>query len=230
MKIGIFSDIHGNLYAFENVYNELKKEGCDLHLFLGDICGYYFQQNEVIDILRDIPHLEALAGNHDIMFLKSLEDKNLMKEYTERYGLSFELLKGTITPENLDFLQRLPKEFHLGRYGIAGFHGSPWSFLEEYVYPDSPTQRFDTLDYDIVFLGHTHWTMDIIRERIRIVNPGSVGQPRDGGWPSYAVYDARSEKLEVKRVNYNVNALIEDIKRRKETNAYLIDVLHRIKQ
>jgi predicted phosphodiesterase len=230
MKIGIFSDVHGNLYAFESIYNELKKEGCDLHLFLGDVCGYYFGQNEVIDMLREIPNLEALAGNHDIMFLKSREDKNLLKAYTERYGLSFELLASTISPENLDFLRRLPKEFHLGRYGLAGFHGSPWSYLEEYVYPDSPTERFDTLEYDIVFLGHTHWAMDMIRERIRIVNPGSAGQPRDGGWPSYAVYDAGNKKLEVKRVNYNVNALIADIKSRKDTNPYLIDVLKRIRQ
>jgi putative phosphoesterase len=230
MKIGIFSDIHGNLFAFENIYHELKKEACDWHLFLGDVCGYYFQQNEVIDILRDMPNLEVLAGNHDLMFLKSLENGNLMEDYTERYGLSFELLKDSITPGNLDFLKGLPKEFHLEKYGIAGFHGSPWSHIEEYVYPDSPMERFDGLDYNIVFLGHTHWAMDIPRSHIRIVNPGSAGQPRDGGWPSYGIYETHTGKMEIKRVNYDVDALIDDIKRRKDTNAYLIDVLHRIKQ
>lgn len=232
MKIGIISDIHGNFHAFEKIYTELKKEACDLHLFLGDVCGYYFQQNDVIDMLRSLPNMEAIAGNHDLMFLKSLEDDQTMRYYTDRFGLSFQLLKETITPENLAFLKSLPREFHLSANGaaVAAFHGSPWSPTDEYIYPDAPMERFDSLEFRTVFLGHTHRPMDIMREDIRVVNPGSAGQPRDGGWPSYAVYDKIAERLEIKRVPFDVDACIDHIRSRDEHNHYLTDVFRRIKK
>ena len=229
MKIGIFADIHGNVFAFENIYRELKKEKCDMHLFLGDVCGYYYHQNEVIDILKEIPHLEAVVGNHDELFLASLKDDKVMKNYTETYGRSFEFLKESITPANLEFLNRLPEKVHLARYGVAGYHGSPWSPLKEYIYPDFPMmERFEDVGFKVVFLGHTHRSMDIRLEKARVINPGSAGQPRDGGWPSYAVYDIEAGRLQIKQVEYNVDALVDEIKKRKEDNTYLVEVLHRI--
>ena len=229
MKIGIFADVHGNLAAFENIYRELKKERCDMHLFLGDICGYYYRQKEIIDMLVDMPHLEAITGNHDLLFLKSLGKKNAMRRYTEIYGLSFEFLKESITPRHLDFLRDLPGEFFWEEQGIAAFHGSPWDPIEEYVYPDSPLDRFEGLPYKVVFLGHTHYSMDIQLQGIRVINPGSAGQPRDGAWPTYALYNTRTNKPEIKQVHYDVNVLVNEIKKRKDDNSYLIEVLHRIK-
>ncbi len=229
MKLGIFADIHGNWLSFKNIYCELKKEKCDLHLFLGDICGYYYRQNEIMDMLKDIPHLVTIAGNHDALFLKSLADEKVMRNYTGKYGRSFQFLKETIRPAHLDFLRNLPKEFHLETEGIAAFHGSPWDPIEEYIYPDSPMERFSKLPFKLVFLGHTHHPMDIKLQDIRVINPGSAGQPRNGGWPTYALYDTRSQELRIKPVHYNVNELIDEIKKRKDENPYLIQVLHRIK-
>ncbi len=229
MKLGVFSDIHGNLFSFENIYRELKKEKCDMYLFLGDICGYYYRQKEIMDMLADLPHLETIAGNHDTLFLKSLEDENIMRRYTDKYGLSFHFLKETIDSYHLDFLRNLPKEFHLESEGIAAFHGSPWDPIKEYIYPDSPMDRFTGLPYKIVFLGHTHHPMDIKLQGIRVINPGSAGQPRNGGWPTYALYDTGTMELEIKPVQYNVNELVDEIKKRKDENPYLIRVLHRIK-
>ena len=228
MKIGIFSDIHGNLYSFENIYRELKKERCDMHLFLGDICGYYYRQKEIIDMLTDMPHLELVAGNHDKLFLKSLEDEKIMRRYTENFGLSFQFLKETIDSNHLDFLRNLTKEYYLESEGIAAFHGSPWSPITEYVYPDSPMDRFNGLPFKILFLGHTHYPMDIKLQNIRLINPGSAGQPRNGGWPTYALYETHTKKLDIKPVHYNVNELVEEIKKRKDKNPYLIRVLQRI--
>ena len=229
MKIGIFSDIHGNIYAFEKIYRELIKESCDLHLFLGDICGYYYRSKEVMDLLLEIPHLEAIAGNHDDLFLKSLEDIDIMRKYTETYGLSFEIFKEHLTPPHLDFLKRLPGEFHLREEGLAAFHGSPWNPLREYIYPDSAMEKFESLPFNVVFLGHTHYPMDIGLKKIRVINPGSAGQPRDGGWPTYALYETRTCQLDIKPVPYNVNALVHEIRQRGNENAYLIQVLQRIK-
>ena len=228
MKIGIFSDIHGNLAAFETIYRELKKESCDLHLFLGDICGYYYRQADTIELLSDFPRLEMIAGNHDAMFLKALTDKTLMENYTRTYGLSFELLKESISPRHLDILRGLGNEFHLKEEGIAAFHGSPWNPLEEYIYPDADITRFAELPYRVVFLGHTHYPMDRRLDNIRVINPGSAGQPRDGGWPSYSIYETESAHLEIKHVQYNVRAVLTEIEKVEKENEYLIRVLQRI--
>ncbi|MCP5050246.1 MAG: metallophosphoesterase family protein [bacterium] len=230
MKIGIFSDIHGNIFSFEKIYKQLKKERCDMHLFLGDICGYYYYQNEVINILSDIPHLHSLAGNHDVLFLEALEDEAAMNKNIETYGRSFLHLKETILPGSLDYLRALSTCFHLRSGGIAAYHGSPWDPFYEYVYPASSMERFDKLPYKIVFLGHTHHVMDIRREGLRIVNPGSAGQPRDGGWPSYAVYDTETGDVNIKHVPYNVDAMIKDVKERDNGNPYLVEVLERIQR
>jgi putative phosphoesterase len=230
MKIAIFSDIHGNIFSFEKIYQKLKKEKCDLHLFLGDICGYYYHQNEAIEILREIPNLYSLCGNHDRMFLDSLENEAVMEHYSKTYGRSFEFLKAGITPQNLEFLRQLPLEFTLDQYGIAAFHGSPWNPIQEYIYPDTSMERFDELPYKVVFLGHTHRPMDVRREGIRIVNPGSAGQPRDGGWPTYAVYETDTDKLDIHGVPYDVDAMIEVVKKREDSNVYLVEALRRIRQ
>jgi diadenosine tetraphosphatase ApaH/serine/threonine PP2A family protein phosphatase len=199
-----------------------------LHLFLGDICGYYYRQNEIIDILREMPYLEASAGNHDVLFLMSLKNEDLMMNYTENFGRSFEFLRETITPNSLEFLKNLQESIFLSQYGIAGYHGSPWKPLNEYIYPDSSMEAFEELPFSLVFLGHTHYSMDRIGTRVRVINPGSSGQPRDGGWPSYALYDTQTQKLEIKRVQYNVKNLKDEIIKRKEKQSYLTAVLERI--
>ena len=230
MKIGIISDIHGNIFSFKEIYRQLISEACDMHLFLGDVCGYYYHQIEVIDLLLTLPRLESIAGNHDRMFLRSMKNEELLREYTERFGLSFSNLKETVTPKHLKFIQDLPREFHLETQNgiIAGFHGSPWNPIEEYVYPDSSLERFSNIPYDVVFLGHTHRPMDRTVGKTRIINPGSAGQPRDGGWPSYGIYHVETGQLEIKRVPYDVKALENEIIGRDDDNAYLVDVIYRI--
>lgn len=230
MKIGIFGDVHGNGIAFEHICPSLREEQCDRIFFLGDICGYYYDQNTIISLLKEIPNLTALQGNHDAMFLNALQDEETAQKYRARYGRSFDYLKENITAQSLRFLKALPKRHVDEKTGFAAYHGSPWDPLNEYVYPDSDWERFDRLPFSLVFLGHTHYPMDIRREKVRIINPGSAGQPRDGGWPSYAVYDDIKKSLSIKRVVFPVQALIDDIKAKKETNPYLIEIFRRIRQ
>jgi putative phosphoesterase len=229
MKVAVFSDIHGNIYSFESIYQEIKKECCDMHLFLGDVCGYYYFQSEVIDILMQMPNLEAITGNHDRIFLKALEDDQVMDDYTRTFGHSMRFLKESISIRHLEFLQGLPIQYHNPEHGIAAFHGSPWNPIHQYIYPDSTMDRFDELPFKVVFLGHTHRAMDIKRQRINIVNPGSAGQPRDGGWPSYAIYDTDDQSVQLKRVKYNVEAMISEINKRND-HQYLIEGLKNSKR
>jgi putative phosphoesterase len=228
MKIGVLSDIHGNARAFAAVKDQLRTEGCERCFFLGDICGYYFRQNEILDELRAWPSLVSVSGNHDRFFLDSLTDESRAHIYEEAFGRSFHHLQREISPENLDFLQQLEAGRVLAGEGMALFHGSPWEPLYEYIYPDTPLQRFAELEYDVVFLGHTHRPM--VREYAGklIVNPGSVGQPRDGGWPSYAVYDTVTRRAEIRRVPYDVMGQIEEVRRSGDPTPYLIEALLRI--
>lgn len=232
MRIAIFSDIHGNIYAFKEMLKSMAKASIDRYYFCGDICGYYYHQNEVIDHLRGMNNLECVIGNHDKIFLDILHGKMSGDNYSKKYGKSIEKLKETISKENLDFLEGLKDTYYSisENIKIAMFHGSPWDSLNEYCYPDSEVSRYENLKYDYIFLGHTHYRMHKIIRNKNIVNPGSIGQPRDGKLPSYALIDTSQKKVEFVSVKYDVEKLIRDIKEVRDEPSYLIDVLRRVAQ
>lgn len=225
MKIGLFADIHGNIYAFQKVWKALKNESCDRYFFLGDICGYYYHQNEIIEVLIGNRNIHCILGNHDDLFLRMQEDEQLEKRYTSKYGRSCELLKKRVTKESIRFLKGLAGKYIFAEERIAFFHGAPWNNLEGYVYPDDSLRRFEPLLYRWVILGHTHYPMNRKAGQVRVVNPGSSGQPRDGKDPSYALLDTETDTIEFKRVHYDCSPLIRDIKSNKESNAYLCNIL-----
>lgn len=229
MRIGVFADVHGNIYAFEKVFASLKQEGADLYVFCGDICGYYYYQNEVVEILQSMNRLVCVAGNHDRMFLRTLQDDDFSREYEKKYGRSCSLLAENITEKNLEFIKDMPDKHVFDDYSMAVFHGSPWDNLNEYVYPDSPLGKFIELPYSYILLGHTHYPMDRSVGRVRVVNPGSCGQPRDYRDCSYAIVDIKRQEVEFRRVQYNVDSLIKDVQRNKEENSHLTEVLEREK-
>lgn len=225
MKIGIFSDIHGNIYALESVWGELKKERCDGYYFLGDVCGYYYHHNEVIEVLRSIKNLVSIAGNHDRIFLKLLEGVAGEKEYAEKYGRSFTLFKENLKEENLMFLKGLPQEYTDESLQVALFHGSPWDSLNEYIYPTTSISRFKELPYRFVLLGHTHYAMDRSTNDVRVINPGSCGQPRDGSDPTYATVDLETGDVSIKKVKYDRRSLVEDVMKHDKDNMNMMRVL-----
>ena len=229
MRAGIFSDIHGNIYAFEKVWKALKKESCDIYFFLGDICGYYYYQNEIIDMLRGIENLVAVKGNHDDIFLQALNDKELCRQYTTKYGRAINLFIKNIQKEHLSFLKGLPDNAVIQQYSVCLMHGSPNDFLNGYVYPDDNLNDFQDLPYRNVFLGHTHYPMHKKVKGAKIINPGSCGQPRDYNEAAYAVFDFDSGKIRFKRVPYSQNSMIKDVLRIDHANNYLIEVLKRRK-
>lgn len=229
MRIGIFSDIHGNIYAFNKIFDSMKKKSIDLHIFCGDVCGYYYYQNEIIDILRELKHLYCVLGNHDKMFLDIMENKLTDELNTDKYGKANPLLKSKISRKNLTFLRSLPEKqiINIAGFKCAAFHGSPWDYLDEYVYPTDSLIKFKSLEYEYVFLGHTHYSMDKRADNIRIINPGSSGQPRDGRPPGYAILDLPSQHLEFINIEYDPQPLVRDILNYDECNSYLIEVLFR---
>jgi predicted phosphodiesterase len=229
MRIGIFSDAHGNIYAFEKIWSLLKAETADIYFFLGDVCGYYYHQNEIIDILKDCKGLICVKGNHDDIFLKILNDPQAEQIYTQKYGQSLRLFKDNINSNNLEFLKGLPQQYVDPDLRIAIFHGSPFDNLNGYIYPDDNSEEFRKLDYKYVLLGHTHYPMQKQIGKLKIINPGSCGQPRDFYHPSFAILDYESGKVSFRRADYDRRLLIKDLMKNCESNKYLFDVLEREK-
>jgi putative phosphoesterase len=208
MKIGIISDIHSNLYGLISVIAKLQS--CDLILCAGDITGYYTFINEIFDVLED-NNIIFIRGNHDEYLLQNSPDRSnvILKK-------SVEYTKRMITKKNLSKIQKAPTFFNkeLNGIKIKMYHGSPWNFLEEYIYPDyKHFEKFQDLDADLIILGHTHVPfINYVNEMI-IFNPGSSGQPRDkDDRASYGVFQTEDRSLEIKRVEYDINRVIQAAK------------------
>jgi len=209
MKICVFSDIHGNGPAFRVAFEMIMSEKADMNLFLGDLCGYYFDQRETFSMLQAIPNLISLKGNHDSIFLRIVnKDEELRQAYVKQYGNSMENLLCEDAGELIQWLSDLPESYLCDSLSLAGYHGSPWSNLEGYVYPDSSLEKFRNYPDSIFVLGHTHYPMvRKVKDKL-IVNPGSLGQPRNGGWPSYALIDFPSKQVVFREVSYNKAELL----------------------
>src|SRR5208282_6374838 len=100
MKVCVFSDIHGNGPAFNVACKMIVAEDADINVFLGDLCGYYYDQLEIYDRMAAIPRLLAVKGNHDSVFLSVASgDNELRQKYKQKYGYSMELLLEKDTAE-----------------------------------------------------------------------------------------------------------------------------------
>ena len=228
MKLCIFSDIHGNGFSFRKAYREIVSEQSDYHIFLGDLCGYYYDQIEIFGMLMDIPNLIAVKGNHDQMFI-DIEggDEDLKTRYLNRYGLSMENLLSQDYRPVLDWLNSLPDSYCDPRNGYCCYHGSPRDPLEGYVYPDSPVSLFEFRGGSHFFLGHTHYKMNISMGSRSVINPGSMGQPRGNDWPTYALVELPSGRIDFKEVRYDYSRLIGQIETIGDDNRYLKTVSSR---
>ena len=230
MKICFFSDVHGNEHAFNAALGGILSENADINVFLGDLCGYYYGQMEIIPRLLEIPNLVSLRGNHDSLFIDIYNgDENVRKNYLRRYGKSMEKLLQSDCHELAAWLSTLPDSITWQETGVYCCHGSPWAPTDGYVYPDTPLDQFETFASSAFVLGNTHYPMHrMVGEKI-IINPGSLGQPRHGGLPSYAVLDLPSGNVIFREVRYDMAPLYCQIEEAMETNLYLREVLFRIK-
>jgi len=212
MKYALFSDIHGNFYAFEAMMNELVHKNIEGYLFCGDLTGYYYQAEKIVKKIKQLPNFYAVRGNHDQFFIDSLTDNTKHTEIVE-------------------YIKSLPEviTMKIGNFNISMLHGSPKSPLSGRIYPDSPLD-IEPLMYDFLFVGHTHYQMTrSCAKSCRIVNPGSLGQPRDGKGFSYCLVDFISGEVEYNSVNFDLSLLVMEIAKKDPGNSYLSDVLKRRK-
>lgn len=106
MKIVFFSDVHGNVYPMSNMLKELSTRSVDSIIFGGDIFGYYYQQNKIINLLRE-NNIVRLLGNHDQMFLDILDNKCDRHHLVDRYGKTYLDIENRISSDNIGYVKQM---------------------------------------------------------------------------------------------------------------------------
>ena len=224
MRILIISDIHANLTAFETVLEDAQGQW-DYVWCLGDVVGYGPNPNECVELLNTMPHL-CLAGNHDWAALGRLD----IRTFNPDARWAVEWTQDTLKPENMAYLEALPVTFVIGQYTLV--HASPREPVWEYILePLVAALNFPHFETPTCFVGHTH--QPIIYEMVddsgdtrqtepiynqprvlngpvprRIINPGSVGQPRDQNPDAaYALLDTETNTFEHRRLPYDIAAV-----------------------
>jgi diadenosine tetraphosphatase ApaH/serine/threonine PP2A family protein phosphatase len=222
MRLLVLSDIHANLTALEAVLADAAGRW-DRVWFLGDLVGYGPDPNEVIGRLRALDAL-ALSGNHDWAVLGKLD----LFDFNEDARRSVEWTRRQLTAENRDYLQTLPPQRVEGIFSMA--HASPRHPVWEYILDlETAFENFAFFDTAVCLIGHSHMPLlfhinddgeDLVGyvtshgEKVElglgrtILNPGSIGQPRDGDpRAAYALLDTDAGTWEYRRVAYDIEAV-----------------------
>lgn len=232
MNVAVLGDIHGNHLALKKVLTEIKKEGIKRLLISGDIVGYYYHPDKVFEELADWSY-ELIQGNHDNMFVKIYQgDEKLRRWYKQKYGNGIEIALEVLNQKMYEFLSKLPvkKEILINNKKILLCHGSPWKF-DEYIYPDSPEATIKQCaegDFDVVIMGHTHYPMEKHINSTVILNAGSVGQPRNCiPGADWALLNLDTLDVQLRHVQYDINAVVEEAEHINPELPYLAQVLYR---
>lgn len=204
MRIGLISDIHANLPALEAVLDDMPP--VDEVVCAGDIVGYGPWPRACLERVKKVATV-VVQGNHDrTVETPSRYAANRMAE------AGLEHAKRVLSEEQRQWLEALPREATFGRDRYLCVHSHPES-LGKYVYPRAFPELRTYLDaYDGIVLGHTHIQHAATIDDRLLVNPGSVGQPRDGDpRAAYAVLETDANKADCRRVAYDIDRVYEEI-------------------
>ena len=227
MRILVVSDIHANYTALEAVLQDAGP--VDETWCLGDVVGYGPDPNACVEELREMSMLTCLLGNHDVAVIGKMP----LESFNGDARRSLLWHETVLSPSNVDFLSSLPENPKV-RGDVTMAHGSPRDPVWEYVINTlSARLNFDYFDTSWCFVGHSHiqcmFSLDEKRDRITldappigvamplngraILNPGSVGQPRDRDpRAAYAIFDPDARTWEARRVEYNFAEVQERIR------------------
>jgi putative phosphoesterase len=208
MRILILADIHGNWPALQALH-----EPCDVCLCLGDLVDYALEPAPCIDWVRRNAH-HVVRGNHDHGAAQNVavQGRNGFRYLT---AATRPLTRERLGEDDLRYLSRLPltRMLTLDDARFLLVHATPRDPLDEYAPPDVEfwKRRLQDVDADVVCVGHTHQPYVLEVGDKLVVNPGSIGQPRDGDpRASYAVIE--DYKVELKRHEYPVEDTLRVIR------------------
>ncbi len=222
MRVLVVADLHGNLAALEAV---LAAAGpVDRVWCLGDIVGYGPRPRECVERVRELAGPACVLGNHDAVCIGRLPLDGFNP--VARFALQWTMLQ--LEPEHRAYLESLPERLVLEEVTLV--HGSLRAPLWEYLFtPEQARATFALLRTRLCFFGHTHVPFVLseagaargepplrpddgmvfeLREGRFLVNPGSVGQPRDGDpRAAFAIWEPDAQRLTFRRVPYNIEAV-----------------------
>jgi putative phosphoesterase len=227
VKVALLADIHGNSTALAPVLAAAARDGVEHFLIAGDFTGYYYDAEAVLGALDALP-VTAVRGNHDRLLAAPAEH---LAATRPRYGSAGMLARG-LPPRRLEALLGLPdrRSLTLGGLSVLLCHGSPWD-SDEYIYADSPAgiwNRLADCGADVVVLGHSHHPFVRPAGATLVVNPGSVGQPRDRiPGACWAILDTAARTVELRRETYDPAPVIAACLRHDPDVPYLRSVLTR---
>ncbi len=208
MLTGLIADVHSNVVALEAVLSAMDEMGIEKILHAGDIIGYNPYPNETVELFKN-RKIISILGNHDRALISG--DIEGFNPYATE---ALMWTRKTISKENLDFIYRLKNRdsFLLDNKRTFLIHGSPRD-VDEYVFPENASAHFLAMSKsEVLVLGHTHIQFKKESSLGVIVNPGSVGQPRDENPDSaFAVFDTVSGEVKLQRTSYDFEKVIKDI-------------------
>ncbi len=227
MRYLVLSDIHGNYQALEAVLRHSRRKKYQRVLFLGDAVGYGASPNHVLDWIRSLgSRVSSVRGNHDRV-CAGLDTADYFNRYARQAVF---WTQDHLNRKNMTFLRNMPVGPIRVEPGLLICHGSP---LDEDAYLFSAGEArevFEAVDERVVLFGHTHvpsffvmrrvngrrvlsgrilagarTVLDLDPDQAYLINPGSVGQPRDRDpRAAYAIYDHEKHRLYQYRVPYRV--------------------------
>ena len=225
MRYLILSDIHANMDALDAVLDSLPQGSWDRVVVLGDLVGYGGAPNDVIERIRELDPLAIIRGNHDKASC-GLDDGS---NFNHVARVAAEWTGDILTSDNREYLRNLPAGPLTIDDRLEICHGSP-DDEDHYIFDAEDARRaLEAGDRQLCLFGHTHLPVIFRRagdeydgfipegdaeltlrleDGVRyVVNPGSVGQPRDGDpRAAFAIYDTEGPQLTLRRVSYPVDA------------------------
>ncbi len=219
MKVAVISDIHANRQAFEATLEAVAASDASELWCLGDLVGYGAEPDACVELARKHAAV-CLAGNHDLAVTGEIS----LDEFSRGASLAAQWTREVIAPENLDFLKTLAPTGADSAIGL--YHASPRDPIWEYVLSTLLAELcLDAQDHRICLIGHSHVALSFARhegelatgeprregvtldlsEGEWLLNPGSVGQPRDGDRrASWLLLDLDSMHASFHRADYDV--------------------------
>jgi predicted phosphodiesterase len=220
MRYLILSDIHANREALAAVLAHVKRKRWDRAIVLGDVVGYGANPNQAVDLVRALKPLVAIRGNHDKV-CSGVEDGEMFNRVALQAAM---WTRRKLTAANLRWLQSLPEGPLIVDGAFAVAHGTPID-EDAYIFGEIEALNvFRQTTFPLCFFGHSHFPVvfglspDAIQTVLTtspsfhfrlepgvryLVNPGSIGQPRDGTpLASFAMFDSDTSTVSVHRVAY----------------------------
>jgi putative phosphoesterase len=207
MRVALVSDVHANAVALRAVLDEVDDADIDAVVCAGDVVGYGPDPVACLDRVRDVADV-VVVGNHD-------RNADRPRRYAGHptAGPGLEHAATELDEERHEWLRSLPARATVDDGSVLVVHSHPDPDRRgQYVYPEDFDAVAEAVDADVLVLGHTHVQGAETVHGTLVVNPGSVGQPRDGDErAAYALLDTAEQSVDLRRVDYDVDAVRERV-------------------